>query len=58
MYRFVACDELFVITQRFPKYLSGGYEVKENEPARTFVVDGAEDDLHESQAKLPDDEMP
>lgn len=24
------------------KYLSGGYEVKENEPARTFVVDGAE----------------
>ena len=40
------------------KYLSGGYEVKENEPARTFVVDGAEDDLHESQAKLPDDEMP
>lgn len=40
------------------KYLSGGYEVKENEPARTFVVDGAEDDLHESQAKLPDAEMP
>lgn len=40
------------------KYLSGGYEVKENEPARTFVVDGAEDDLHESRAKRPDDEMP
>lgn len=34
------------------KYLSGGYEVKENEPARTFVVDGAEDAQH------PDAEMP
>ncbi|MGN0774815.1 MAG: VirD4-like conjugal transfer protein, CD1115 family [Candidatus Ventricola sp.] len=40
------------------KYLSGGYEVKENEPARTFVVDGAEDDLHESRAQRPGDEMP
>lgn len=40
------------------KYLSGGYEVKENEPARTFVVDGAEDDSHESRAQHPGDEMP
>ena len=40
------------------KYLSGGYEVKENEPARTFMVDGAEDDLHESRAQRPGDEMP
>ena len=34
------------------KYLSGGCEVKENEPARTFVVDEAEDAQH------PDAEMP
>lgn len=39
-------------------YLSGGFKVRENEPARTFEVDGVEDDSYELQTQHPEDEMP